>query len=313
MKKSGMLKRKVVDQATPSEQADPSTVCLGTPSDSTSSDSGGSISDQAQPKRRHDLEQIVSSASPEHPVSNMAFNSDQGANPSASWGAQFPETCVSNVQGLAGGLGGSNSVKTQRHRYWPSQANALPGRVAHLVQPRGFPCQLSNGEPVLSFWSPQGIRWLSPRTNPASLQSMVQAMSAATDASLGEEHHDLLQMSSHSGPYHPLPPKSEVTEFFNAFFDHFNTVTPIYDRETITRLFEQEYEDASPQNPAWFASLNIILAVGMRVSVMLRNNTAPGPWDDTFYAFMKNTTQAMPGILMQPSLLSAQALTAMVR
>ena len=48
----------------------------------------------------------------------------------------------------------------------------------------------------------------------------------------------------------------------SGFFETFNSVLPLFDRKTFEKYYEQQYQGTPIGGPAWYASLNVVLALG---------------------------------------------------
>lgn len=66
-------------------------------------------------------------------------------------------------------------------------------------------------------------------------------------------------------PIQPLPPKSIARELIEDFFTNYNRFLPLFDEDDFLREFQLKYSISSPADAAWWACLNVVLAIAHRL------------------------------------------------
>ena len=108
----------------------------------------------------------------------------------------------------------------------------------------------------------------------------------------------------------PLPEKEEALSLVNAYFDHLNSMFPLFHRPTFMHLFERQYSNNPYDSPGWWASLNSIFATAHRMSVM--SGMLPRSEDFKSWAYIKNAMGVFNELTMRSTdLLGVQALLSM--
>lgn len=108
------------------------------------------------------------------------------------------------------------------------------------------------------------------------------------------------------------------------FFQTFNTLLPLYDRDIFEQYYTQQYTTKPPPGSAWYASINVVLAIGGLISEVHSQVEGRGPGKDSlFQAEFPNNTQYSKYFhnaascfidltFKEPSLMAVQALCGMV-
>lgn len=113
----------------------------------------------------------------------------------------------------------------------------LFGPAAHLLQPKGILCLTATGEVVQSLWSVQGLRWLREKANQASLQSLMETITLFIEMVNYAYSREFFSQSLVLKPFASLPPKNESLVLLNAYFDHLNPISPLFDQASFMQMF----------------------------------------------------------------------------
>ncbi|KAE8307353.1 hypothetical protein BDV41DRAFT_569128 [Aspergillus transmontanensis] len=121
----------------------------------------------------------------------------------------------------------------------------------------------------LSLFSPAGLQWISSRTNSSDLSDLILRRIQACPP-----FHESIRLWNgldYRGQV-SLPPKHVADSFVACkiismhFFDTLNDVIPLYRRDKFEALYEQQYTSCPPKSTSWYASLNVVLALGCLLS-----------------------------------------------
>ncbi|KAF4415454.1 transcriptional activator Mut3p [Fusarium acutatum] len=106
----------------------------------------------------------------------------------------------------------------------------------------------------------------------------------------------------------PLPSWTEAFSLVSEFFTHEHQVFPCFDAPAFMCLLGQQYSDACTESPAWWVSLNSVLAIAQR----RRAEAAQSPEaEDLAWAYASNALAGTWDVLMRSTQLSSvQALLA---
>jgi len=74
-------------------------------------------------------------------------------------------------------------------------------------------------------------------------------------------------ITSHSS-FQELPSKQVALELVDVAFNNFNCFYPLFDQHEFLRTFHANYSRSSPRNPAWWACINVVLALAHRFRAM---------------------------------------------
>ena len=105
------------------------------------------------------------------------------------------------------------------------------------------------------------------------------------------------------------------------YFETFNTMLPLYDRELFDTYYAQQYTAEPPSGAAWDASINVILAIGGLIAEVHSHVEGRKPaepfsfFQETPYSkYFRNAASRFLDLTFQePSLLAVQAFCGMVR
>ncbi|CZR69441.1 uncharacterized protein PAC_19341 [Phialocephala subalpina] len=114
--------------------------------------------------------------------------------------------------------------------------------------------------------------------------------------------------------FKPLPPKFHALALINEAFDSFHNAFPIFDQTTFMEKFTETYSLAEPSDScsdtAWWASLNVVLALAHRFRAMRTRNAHSE--DREAWGYLKNALALVTELtLLSSSLLAVQALLGM--
>ncbi|KAJ5293676.1 hypothetical protein N7508_008497 [Penicillium antarcticum] len=112
-----------------------------------------------------------------------------------------------------------------------------------------------------SLFSPSGLQWISSQIGSTELADFILNRSRIYMLSWSEE---MISMWRHLTPelQAPLPPKASADIAIDYFFEFVNSTMPLFDKEEFMKLFEQQYSLDPPVGLPWYASLNVVLAIG---------------------------------------------------
>ncbi|KAM5373886.1 hypothetical protein ACJZ2D_006715 [Fusarium nematophilum] len=74
--------------------------------------------------------------------------------------------------------------------------------------------------------------------------------------------------------FHDLPSQPLALELVDDAFKSFNDYFPLFDKQDFQRQFQTHYPYSSPSNPAWWACINVVLALAYRFRSMRTLETA---------------------------------------
>jgi hypothetical protein len=117
-----------------------------------------------------------------------------------------------------------------------------------------------------SLFSPQGLKWIREKTGNRDFETVLQDVNS--EACHGQEYPLRLPNAfvDKNVERYPLPPKSEADQYVKAFMEDFNISFPLYHQATFLERYEKDYYTADPdRDPAWYASLNVVLMLGRSI------------------------------------------------
>lgn len=110
---------------------------------------------------------------------------------------------------------------------------------------------------------------------------------------------------------------AQLTGDFLVFFDSYNTIFPLIDRESFDEKYELQYSGTPPTGPDWYAAFNIVLSIGCLL-LQIRSQE-PSMTGDSYEAlvwsrYLRNASSCFIDLLFQDgTLLAIQAIVGMVR
>ena len=108
----------------------------------------------------------------------------------------------------------------------------------------------------------------------------------------------------------PMFPKSEVLPLVEVFFDEVNAIFPLFQKQSFMDMCQNKFPvDSEAEGPAWWACLNTIIALGIRLKA---TNCAFRKVSEVSWCFFKNAFSVYQELIgTEPSVLSVQAILAM--
>lgn len=110
----------------------------------------------------------------------------------------------------------------------------------------------------------------------------------------------------------PLPPWSEAFSLVSEFFSHEHQAFPCFHPPTFVTLLGQQYSGSLSDSPAWWASLNAVLAISQRRR--FENGQCDPGGEDIAWSYAANALGTTLDIMMRNTqLISVQALLCIAR
>lgn len=104
--------------------------------------------------------------------------------------------------------------------------------------------------------------------------------------------------------YIPLPPKEEVIRLVEVFFHGYNRFFPLFDPPSFMALVERQFSSEPDKRVGWWASLNTVIAIGIRLQGSDSRDATGQAW-----GYMHNAFGVLTELLIRsPDLLNVQAL-----
>ncbi|GKT51416.1 fusaridione A cluster transcription factor fsdR [Colletotrichum spaethianum] len=112
---------------------------------------------------------------------------------------------------------------------------------------------------------------------------------------------------------HKLPPLEEIMPVVEMFFNQYNSLMPLFDQETFMRMLSDWYSPSSPQSPAVWAAINIVIALGYRCALREPGNVESLADDQKVLHHMRNVQSVVSDLVTrEEDLLGIQVLVGMV-
>lgn len=192
-----------------------------------------------------------------------------------------------------------------------------------------------------SIFSPQGLQWISERTGNTELKQYIKSVAKAHKATKISGKVELWSPMPASAR-EPLPPKDVADPWIRCkrhlehfasfaetrlgFFETFNTMLPLYDRDLFEQYYTRQYTASPPSGPAWYASINVVMAIGGMISevhsqVEGRGAGKSSPFqmnfpemqDSLYSKYYRNATSCFLDLTFnEPSLMAVQAICGLV-
>lgn len=116
----------------------------------------------------------------------------------------------------------------------------------------------------LSLFSPQGLRWISERTGSNELSELITSFGRGAGGPWSQFKVNF---------WHPIPPcdreplpsRELADKYVLGFFDHFNSIFPLYNRASFDEFLEHQYSGQPLGGVEWYASLNVVLCLGSMI------------------------------------------------
>lgn len=107
-----------------------------------------------------------------------------------------------------------------------------------------------------------------------------------------------------------LPPWTDTLELVNRYFEEFNQSFPIFDHPSFLALLGQHFAGAKISHPAWWACINIVLAISLRRR--LEREATHERDAQAIWSFVNNALDVTVEIMMcDVTLMSIQAMVAL--
>lgn len=101
-------------------------------------------------------------------------------------------------------------------------------------------------------------------------------------------------------------------ELLGEFFEHFNTMLPIFHEPTFIHLVDLQYSDSPYGGSGWWACLNVALSLACRMRAMNSGSGINKQQDSAAWAYFKNALAVVPELVLKNTdLFTVQALVAM--
>ncbi|KAL4786470.1 fungal-specific transcription factor domain-containing protein [Aspergillus varians] len=108
----------------------------------------------------------------------------------------------------------------------------------------------------------------------------------------------------------PLPPKEEASSLLYEYLHNFNSVCPLFEQAKLVSLFNQDSLDVALRTPAFWASANVVLALG--IAFRIKNGSVTQSEHQKSWLFIKNAFGTFHDLCLgQPDVWSIQALLGM--
>ncbi|KAF8851995.1 hypothetical protein BDZ45DRAFT_128055 [Acephala macrosclerotiorum] len=134
------------------------------------------------------------------------------------------------------------------------------GRTAFVGSSSGF-----------SIFSPQGLRWITETTGNTEFETAINKITCIPEAVGGIFDHSMwYTLADHERE--PLPPLDFAQVLIQNFFEGWNRTAPLYDKETFLARFAQKYPVTYSEDIGWYASLNVVFAIGWMLYVHQSND-----------------------------------------
>lgn len=163
----------------------------------------------------------------------------------------------------------------------------------------------------LSILSREGIEWIGKKTGDTKFLNFICSSSSRDcpwDYWRADVFHDLFS----SQVFKSLPPRADVFALVKNYFRTSNRLFPLYHEESFMRLVEWQYTQQTCNDAAWWASINIILALAYEYR--LSDNVKPDRDREKSWLYFKNAMSVFSELtLRRTDLLSVQALLGLVR
>lgn len=131
--------------------------------------------------------------------------------------------------------------------------------------------------------------------------------SAAQEGNWSTWTHPALAVTFERRVHKKLPPWSQALALVKEFFDEEHTALPLFHEPSFMILLGRQYSDRPPDNPAWWASINAVLAIATRRRAEQSQETSTE--SDAAWGYAANALGAVLEIMMRNTqLISVQAL-----
>ncbi|WDK20861.1 fungal specific transcription factor domain-containing protein [Colletotrichum graminicola] len=164
----------------------------------------------------------------------------------------------------------------------------------------------------------------APRDSPVMVGS-VETSTGSEDSTGGRDsmddadHGNSFSCSTSPGewvadPEKPkLPPLEYMIPVIDEFFNRYNLIMALFDQKTFMRMLSDWYSPSSPQSPAVWAAINIVMALGYRCMLKDPGNVESLRDDQKVLYHMRNVQSVVSDLVTrEEDLLGVQVLLGMV-
>ncbi|XHG02279.1 hypothetical protein AWENTII_005635 [Aspergillus wentii] len=159
-----------------------------------------------------------------------------------------------------------------------------------------------------SIISDPGVRWVEHQTRNRNYRHTAQKImrhSQLTNWVPRPLQDDFSRRQTHS-----IPPKAEALALVEDFFKHTNAAFPLFNRESFFKRIEKHYSWNPDDNPAWWASFNVVLAFSERRKVDINPEHSDGR--QAALGYVKNALNVVVELFLRKTeLLAVQAIVAL--
>lgn len=119
------------------------------------------------------------------------------------------------------------------------------------------------GDTELEFSRP--VQWIIEKADDSSAINGAFTESGLFNSVRAAKGINILPTGLKRPVYVPLPPKEEVLQLVEVFFNGYNRFFPLFDPPSFMSLVERQFLGQSDKRVGWWASLNAVIAIGARL------------------------------------------------
>jgi hypothetical protein len=198
--------------------------------------------------------------------------------------------------------------------------SALPQATREAVSMLEDPCASIHSMPESSGFDQQSadnaaddasdveysppVQWIIEKADDSSAINGAFTEAGMFDSLRGVKGTNVLPSGLKRPVYVPLPPKEEVVRLVEVFFHGYNRFFPLFDPPSFMSLVERQFSSEPDKRVGWWASLNTVIAIGIRLQGSDSRDTTGRAW-----GYMHNAFGVLTELTIRsPDLLSVQAL-----
>ncbi|KAF3931065.1 hypothetical protein ABW20_dc0105451 [Dactylellina cionopaga] len=144
------------------------------------------------------------------------------------------------------------------------ESESLSDKMSSLVTNARGETRFIGSSSGFSIFSPKGIQWVNSKTGDKAFQRMLVKL-IQTDHKFEHWRPDVWDDVFATTCHNPLPSKAEAEAYAKEYFSTVNLLFPLYHQQTFESLLEEQYSSKPPKGTGWYASLNMVLAMGSRI------------------------------------------------
>ncbi|QRD92426.1 fungal-specific transcription factor domain-containing protein [Aspergillus flavus] len=162
----------------------------------------------------------------------------------------------------------SQPYSTSPSRSQPEEGNAQPNvdggasQAPYVINAEGTKMRFFGASSGFSIASGQDLNSLEGGKRSGAW--MTASQKTASRWQLSSWYPRILQGDPGQRAFQTLPPKATTTQLVSEYFGSFNRAVPLFDEATFTRLVDKQFGWNPDENPSWWASLNVVLAISYR-------------------------------------------------